>query len=106
MKNSDLIARREAARVRVLVAVIVAIVFAAALFLTSCSPTPKPETRYVTIHCVTQEQANQLKATEPPKVGSQLTGQAQEDLKVVAASAVELRSWGLGLLGVIEGCAG
>ena len=73
-----------------------------ALALAACAPHP----RYVSVYCVTPEQYQRLKDAEPPRVGKNLTGQAQEDLKIVAGSAVELRSWGEGLLGVLQGCSG
>ena len=72
-----------------------------ALALSGCATT-----RYVTVACIDQPQLQRLKNAEPPKVGKNLTGQAQEDLKIVAGSAVELRSWGEGLLGVLQGCSG
>jgi hypothetical protein len=61
-------------------------------------------TRYANIYCVTPEQVQKLKDAEPPKVGADLTGQAQDDLKTIAGSAVRLRAWGEGLIGVVEGC--
>jgi hypothetical protein len=63
-------------------------------------------TRYVTVPCVTGEQYEKLKSAEPPKVGDKLTGRADEDIKPIAGSAVRLRAWGHGLLGVLEGCRG
>jgi hypothetical protein len=60
--------------------------------------------RYVTVPCVTGEQYEKLKSAEPPKVGDKLTGRADEDIKPIAGSAVRLRAWGHGLLGVLEGC--
>ena len=58
-------------------------------------------TRYVSVPCVAKDQA--LPA-EPERVGSKLTGQAQEDFKIVAGSAVELRTYGQGLRTILEGC--
>ena len=72
----------------------------AALALTGCATT-----RFVPVHCVTKSQLEQLKRAEPPKVGQELTGQAQDDLKIIAGSNVKLRAYGHGLLGVLEGCA-
>ena len=63
-------------------------------------------TRYTPVYCVTPQQIDRLKAAEPPRVGEKLTGQAQDDFKIAAGSAVELRSWGEGLLGVLDGCTG
>lgn len=72
----------------------------AALALSACAPHP----RYTPVYCVTPTQLDRLKAAEPPRVGEKLTGQAQDDFKIAAGSAVELRSWGEGLLGVLDGC--
>lgn len=58
-------------------------------------------TRYVTVHCVAKDQA--LPA-EPEKVADKLTGKADEDVRVLAGSAVRLRSWGQGLATILEGC--
>ena len=58
-------------------------------------------TKYVTVPCLSE---GQRIPEEPERVGSKLTGQAQEDFKIVAGSAVELRAWGRGLRGILEGC--
>lgn len=63
-------------------------------------------TRYVTVPCLTQEQYDKLKADEPPKVKDQLTGEADKDIRIIGGSAVRLRAWGNGLLGVLGGCVG
>jgi hypothetical protein len=67
----------------------------ATLFLASCSTTPGPvEVRTtevlvpVPVSCVTLAQI----PVAPPKVGDQLTGDAQHDLDLVAASAIRLRA--------------
>jgi hypothetical protein len=73
--------------------------YAAALALSGCATT-----RYVTVACIDQPQLQRLKDAEPPRVGDRLTGQAQDDFKIAAGSAVELRSYSHGLLGVLEGC--
>jgi hypothetical protein len=73
----------------------------AALALTGCA-----HTRYVTVHCLTPAQLEQLKAAEPPKVSDKLTGKADEDIRTVAGSALRLRSYAHGLLGVLDGCQG
>ena len=62
--------------------------------------------RFVTVPCVSQEQYDKLKADEPPKVGDTLTGEADKDIRIVGGSAVRLRAYGRGLLGVLEGCRG
>jgi len=63
-------------------------------------------TRFVTVPCVSQEQYEGLKDSEPQRVKDRLTGKAGEDIRTIAGSNVRLRSWGVGLLGVIEGCRG
>lgn len=69
----------------------------AALALTACAPHP----RFITTYCLTKDQAL---PPEPPRVKSQLTGKADEDLRIVAGSAIRLRSWGEGLQHILEGC--
>ena len=61
-------------------------------------------TRYVVRDCLTTEQYDELRRAEPPKVTDKLTGRADEDIKPIAGSAIRLRSWGHGLLNVLEGC--
>ncbi|GAA4015406.1 hypothetical protein GCM10022280_12680 [Sphingomonas swuensis] len=62
-------------------------------------------TRYVTVSCVTPEQAKALKNAKPGKVGSQLTGKADSDIRLVSGRLVRVEAWGDGLMHVIEGCA-
>jgi hypothetical protein len=76
---------------------------AALLALSACAT---GKDRFVTVPCVTPEQWQELHEAEPPKVGKKLTGEADKDVKIVAGSAVRLRSWGNGLLGVLGGCRG
>jgi hypothetical protein len=73
----------------------------AALTLGACAPHPAAP-----IYCVSPQQLQKLKDAKPPKVGGTLTGQSQDDVKIIAGSNVRLRAWGEGLLGVIEGCSG
>jgi hypothetical protein len=61
-------------------------------------------TRYVSTPCLTKEQHEELKRSEPPKIGDKLTGNAAEDIKPIAGSNVRLRAWGKGLLNVLGGC--
>jgi hypothetical protein len=75
-----------------------------ALFLIALALTGCATTRYVTVSCVTRQQYSELQRAEPPKVGDKLTGQADSDIRIVAGSAIRLRAWGDGLLGVLEGC--
>lgn len=58
-------------------------------------------TRYIATPCIAHDQ--QLPA-EPPKVGDQLTGQAQRDFQIVAGSAARLRAWGSSLNDILESC--
>jgi hypothetical protein len=71
----------------------------AALALTGCATT-----RYVTVSCVTRQQYSELQRAEPPKVGDKLTGQADSDIRIVAGSAIRLRAYSEGLMGVLGGC--
>lgn len=75
----------------------------AALALTGCATTHE---RFVTVSCVSQSQFHDLQRAEPPKVGDKLTGRAQDDLKLIAGSALELRTYSDGLLNVIGHCSG
>lgn len=76
------------------------------LAIAGCShtPPPQPEIRVQTVYCVTEAQYLKLIAAMPPKVGSTLTGQAQQDLKIEGSSNVLLREYANGLLDVIGGC--
>lgn len=68
--------------------------------LTGCATT-----RYVTVPCLTPAQYAELKAALPPKVADKLTGRADEDVRVIAGSAIRLRGYSEGLLKVLEGCS-
>jgi ABC-type uncharacterized transport system auxiliary subunit len=61
-------------------------------------------TKYVTVYCVTKAQVEQLQKAKPGKVRDQLTGKADQDLKLVAGRLVRVESWGDGLLDVLGGC--
>lgn len=74
---------------------------AAAIALTGCATT---HTRWVQTYCVTPDQYAKLKQAEPGKIGSQLDGNAQHDLKLIAGNDLELRTFSDGLLGVIGSC--
>ena len=63
-------------------------------------------TRYVPTSCLTKEQFAELKQSLPPKVGERLTGNAAEDIKIIAGSNVRLRGYAEGLLNVLGGCVG
>lgn len=58
-------------------------------------------TRYQTVYCLSHDQA--LPA-EPPKIKSEINGQADHDTQIIAGSAIRLRSWGEGLATILEGC--
>jgi hypothetical protein len=78
-----------------------AAILLAALALSGCA-----HVRYVTSPCVSQEQLDELKRAEPPKIHDKLTGRADEDIKPMAGSNIRLRAWGNGLLNVLGGCVG
>lgn len=59
------------------------------------------QTMYVQTYCLAHDQ--QLPA-EPPRVKSDLTGDAAKDVGILAGSAIRLRAWGEGLDRVLEGC--
>jgi len=73
----------------------------AALALAGCATVP---TKYVSTYCATPDQYAKLKQAEPGKIGSQLDGNTQHDLKLIAGNDLELRTFSDGLLGVIGGC--
>jgi hypothetical protein len=62
--------------------------------------------RYVRVPCLNQEQYQKRAEAEPKRVGPELTGDAQKDVRIIGGSAKELRIWGEGNLGILEGCAG
>jgi hypothetical protein len=72
-----------------------------ALALAGCQTT-----RYVPVKCLTAEEYATLAAQMPPKVRDQLTGQADSDIRIIAASGVRLRGYSAGLLTVLKGCVG
>lgn len=41
---------------------------------------------------------------EPPQIASQLTGDARQDVAIIAVSALELRDWGQKLRALLRGC--
>ena len=72
----------------------------AVVALTGCTTT-----RYVKVPCLTPQQLEQQRQAEPPKVHDKLTGKADEDVRTIAGSNVRLRAWGVGMLGILEGCS-
>lgn len=77
----------------------VAVLLLAAIILGGCA-TP----RYSTVFCLTRAQFDQLRQSQPDRVRDQLTGQADQDLKIVAGSAIRLRAHDNGLLEILGGC--
>jgi hypothetical protein len=55
--------------------------------------------------CLTQQQYQQMKDSEPPRVHDKLTGKADEDIRPIAGSNLKLRSWGESLLDLLSICA-
>lgn len=76
----------------------VAAAVAIAIALSGCATT-----RFVTVPCIAKDQ---VLPSEPPKIHDKLTGDADKDIRPIAGSNVRLRSWGEGLLGILEGCRG
>ena len=76
-----------------------ALALAALLALSGCA------TRPLVTSCITKEQVEELRRQEPPKIADRLTGRADEDVRVLAGSALRLRLWGHNLLNVVEVCA-
>jgi hypothetical protein len=74
--------------------------FIAALALTGCAPHPG----YISTPCLSKAQYEQLKKSQPPKIKSQLTGDASKDVGILAGSAIRLRAHDDGLLTVLGGC--
>lgn len=70
-----------------------------ALALSACATQP------LVTPCITKQDYERLKAAEPPKVHSKLTGRADEDVRPLAGSALELRSWGETLLDTLRVCS-
>lgn len=63
-------------------------------------------TRYVKVPCLTPEQYAERQKAEPKRVGGELTGDAQKDVRIIGGSAKELRAWGVGNLTILGGCVG
>ena len=78
-----------------------ALLIATSLTLCACAHNPGPTTR-----CLTKEQFEQIKRDEPPKIADKLSGNAAEDIKPIAGSAVRLRSYARGLVDILGGCVG
>lgn len=72
----------------------------AALALSGCATT-----KYVSRSCITPQQLTEIEAQAPPKVRSQLNGNAQHDLNIVAANLVRRLAYEDLLLGTLKVCA-
>lgn len=72
----------------------------AALALSGCATT-----KYVTRDCLTKAQLAEIEAQAPPKVRDQLNGDAQHDVKILAANIVRLRAYEDLLTGSLRVCA-
>lgn len=82
------------------------IAIASLLLLSACNH-PQPGIQVQTVEvpvpqpCLAAEDI----PPEPPQVGEQLTGNAASDLLIVAASALELRAWGITMRAALLACA-
>jgi hypothetical protein len=65
-----------------------------------------PKYRYIAVPCLSPEQLVERQRAEPPLVRKKLTGKADEDIRIIGGSAIELRSWGRGNISILEGCVG
>jgi hypothetical protein len=71
----------------------------AALTLSGCV-----STRYISTHCVTKGQLEELKKSQPGRIGRKLTGNAEKDSRILAGNLIRLRAHDDGLLEVLGGC--
>ena len=71
----------------------------AALALSACAHQP------LLTQCVSAKQYEQLKNSEPPHVRDRLHGKADEDIRPITGSAIELRAWGHALLDTLKICS-
>lgn len=72
-----------------------------ALALSACGGSRVTSTP-VPVACVKPEQI----PAEPEQVAAKLTGNARNDVAVLAVSALELRDWGGQLRALLKGCGG
>lgn len=85
---------------------LLAMVGAASAVLASCNhPQPGVRVEFVEVPlpqpCLKSEDI----PPEPAQVADQLTGKAASDLVIVAASALELRAWGITMHSALKACA-
>jgi hypothetical protein len=60
--------------------------------------------RFVQTYCVTKAQLEELKKSQPGRISGQLTGNAEEDSRILAGNLIRLRAHDDGLLEVLGGC--
>lgn len=85
---------------------LIALVGAASAALASCNhPQPGIEIREIRTPVPQPCLAAEDVPPEPAQVGDQLTGNAASDLLIVAASALELRAWGITMAAALKACA-
>lgn len=61
-------------------------------------------TRYVSTYCITKAQLEELKKSQPGRITRKLTGNAEEDSRILAGNLIRLRAHDDGLLEVLGGC--
>jgi hypothetical protein len=82
------------------------LIFCSLFVLSACAKTPPPQIEQHLLYCVTPEQYQALVNSKPGLINDKLTGNAQNDFKIVAGQDVLLRIYADGLLKVIGGCIG
>lgn len=76
------------------------------VLLTGCAHKPEVEIREVPVISPVKCVDPKAIPEEPPRVGQRLTGNARQDLEIVAGSAQALRTWGQAMRGLLEQCVG
>jgi hypothetical protein len=85
---------------------LLAMVGAASAVLASCNhPQPGIRTEIVNVPVPVPCLPADSIPNEPAQVADQLTGNAASDLVIVAASALELRAWGITMHSALKACA-
>ena len=74
------------------------------ILLSACGMTPKPETKILTVSCLTPEQYLKLVQAEPPKIGQQLEQDLRKQNRQLVQQNVLVRSYADGLLTILGGC--
>jgi hypothetical protein len=75
------------------------VILAVLLALSGCVTT-----RFVSTYCVSKAQLEELKKSQPERISGKLTGNAEEDSRILAGNLIRLRSYSDGLLEVLGGC--